>query len=210
MSRVSKEQALLFKSIGDEYKEFSANLDEMRKQNNLVGALVYASLSVYSMRIFFQKCFGVNDTASLERLRIEMPNASQTIDKFAERQSILADLQEKYRNAPQQGGESGGGKNDDETAVENMCYRLAELKFEKGSKECDNWFSTIIGLTDVKEDLLSMIVDPFIYKNLTEQRPKGILLYGPPGTGKLYLQYIYMYLNLILTFRKNIVGKSLC
>ena len=51
-------------------------------------------------------------------------------------------------------------------------------------------FKDIAGLTEVKEDLISVvdfIKNPKKYKKAGAEVPKGVLLYGPPGTGKTML-----------------------
>jgi hypothetical protein len=180
MDRSFKEK---FLSLRQDVVKFNANREEMTKRGNLAGALVYASLAVYSFRLIFEKAMNVTGTADLERLRLKGGPLATLVDEFANAQSVLAELQEKFRTSAQN-GLVGGSSGDSGDKTVDICYQFAELRFERGSKECESWFSTIVGMEDVKEDLLSMIVDPFIYKNLAEQRPKGILLFGPPGTGK--------------------------
>jgi SpoVK/Ycf46/Vps4 family AAA+-type ATPase len=64
------------------------------------------------------------------------------------------------------------------------CKKFSPLSFVDGSEECKQWFSTIVGLSDVKKAFTDSFINPLKYPSLYGGIPKGILLYGPPGVGK--------------------------
>jgi hypothetical protein len=172
----------LFFDVVDDVEKFEAEMNEAIQQKNVAGAVVAGSLAMYASRVFITKFLNIKSTREFEIWAGQNEKNRSIFNNYAKLQNQLSGYQEQIQNSPSGSNNTNSGKGDDVG-----CYLFAELKFQQGDKECENWFSTIVGLKDLKANLLSMIIDPFIYKNLTDGRPKGILLYGPPGTGKTLL-----------------------
>lgn len=74
--------------------------------------------------------------------------------------------------------------------VQPQEHKVAEIKSGKKSKKLGNGFADVAGMTELKEQLRSDVID--ILQNLGRAKelglsiPNGLLFYGPPGCGKTF------------------------
>jgi SpoVK/Ycf46/Vps4 family AAA+-type ATPase len=154
------------------------NADASEKEGNIVGSLMYKA-GAWSALQGWKKAGEVFGAPSQQAT--DMSNSIETQIKA---------LIERYKNAvsTQAGStQAGGTKKKDETEDDAaLCARL-KTSFENGSKNCEAWFDTVVGLNEAKEALSTNLIAPYLFPNLISNKTKGILLYGPPGTGKTLL-----------------------
>jgi len=74
--------------------------------------------------------------------------------------------------------------------VQPQEHKVAEIKSGKKSKKLGNGFADVAGMTELKEQLRSDVIDilqnPGRAKELGLSIPNGLLFYGPPGCGKTF------------------------
>lgn len=143
------------------------------QQKNLTATLVFLTLTTYVSVLL---------RSSREYNKIENFTQNEADDKIN-----LQKYQAQFRKTVQEnglgvfqgGGSSAGGDSGD------LCDKFKPLEFKKGNKNCDFWFSTLIGSEEYVSKLNRSIFIPLTFKNTRSS--KAFLLYGFPGTGKTAL-----------------------